>query len=301
MLLYIWMHIGKTYFNCFKFLLQLLFLVDRNFFLLLINLPLGFPICFQLDVCILRENDEPQDIRTHTYHATCVRHTAPVSKCTHKFPTVKEVTDKSTTLQFECATNYWHSYRLNSDELRIYSWKGEIFAISPTPRLVSGLYSLKLRGCCGRYPEVKVDYSHELSAVDRAPLQCTFLCSGHASIIDNSSFHKWHCYFLPLLPYHPPCFKFRHHLCWASQVTVKFGILTDNWTNFHRPLIVVLLCILTSTKLFCQQMHLLLKHKMLQFIFKISFLIWLRHVSVSSDHHQGTYDGTLLKSVSLNH
>ena len=33
-----------------------------------------------------------------------------------------------------------------------------------------------------------------------------------------------------------------------------------------------------STKLFFQQMHLLLKHKMLQFIFKISFPIWLLHV-----------------------
>ena len=53
------------------------------------------------------------------------------------------------------------------------------------------------------------------------------------------------------------------------------------------------------TKLFFQQMHLLLKHKILQFIFKISFLIWLLHVSVSSDHHQGAYDGTLLKLLSL--
>ena len=42
-----------------------------------------------------------------------------------------------------------------------------------------------------------------------------------------------------------------------------------------------------STKLFYQQMHLLLKHKMLQFIFKIYFLLWLLHVSVPSDHHQG--------------
>ena len=53
------------------------------------------------------------------------------------------------------------------------------------------------------------------------------------------------------------------------------------------------------TKLFYQQMHLLLKHKMLQFIFKISFLLWLLHVSVPSDHHQGAYDGTLPKLVSL--
>ena len=64
-------------------------------------------------------------------------------------------------------------------------------------------------------------------------------------------------------------------------------------------LIVVLPCILISTKLFFQQMYLLLKHKMLQFIFKISFPIWLLHVSVSSDHHQGAYGGTLLKLLSL--
>ena len=91
------MHIGKTYLNCFKFLLQLPFLVDRNFLLLLTNLHLGLPIFIQLVVGILRENDKPQDIRTHKYHATCVRHTAPVSKCTHKFPTVKEVTDEYAT------------------------------------------------------------------------------------------------------------------------------------------------------------------------------------------------------------
>ena len=64
-------------------------------------------------------------------------------------------------------------------------------------------------------------------------------------------------------------------------------------------LIVVLPCIFICTKLFCQQVHLLLKHKMLVFIFKISFLIWLLHVSVPSDHHQGAYDGTLPKSVFL--
>jgi hypothetical protein len=37
---------------------------------------------------------------------------------------------------------------------------------------------------------------------------------------------------------------------------------------------------------FCQQMHSLLKYKMLQLTFKIS-LCWLLHVSVRSDHHQG--------------
>ena len=64
-------------------------------------------------------------------------------------------------------------------------------------------------------------------------------------------------------------------------------------TTITDILIVVLPCILISTKLFYQQMHLLLKHKMLQFIFKISFLIWLLHVSVPSDNHQGAYDGIL--------
>ena len=65
--------------------------------------------------------------------------------------------------------------------------------------------------------------------------------------------------------------------------------------NGKITLIVVLPCILISTKLFCQQIHFLLKHKMLRFIFKMSFLIWLLHVSVPSDNHQGAYDGTLLK------
>ena len=41
-------------------------------------------------------------------------------------------------------------------------------------------------------------------------------------------------------------------------------------------------------------MHFLLKHKMLQFVFKY-LLIWLLHISVLSGHHQGAYDGTLLK------
>ena len=72
-------------------------------------------------------------------------------------------------------------------------------------------------------------------------------------------------------------------------------ILGQKMQNVMLILIVVSPCILMSTKLFCQQMHFLLKHKMLQFIFKISFHIWLLHVSVSSDHHHGAYDGTLLK------
>ena len=64
-------------------------------------------------------------------------------------------------------------------------------------------------------------------------------------------------------------------------------------------LIVVLPCILISTKLFCQQMYLLLKHKMLQFIFKISFLIWLLHVSVPSDHHHCHCTATILTVLTM--
>ena len=83
-------------------------------------------------------------------------------------------------------------------------------------------------------------------------------------------------------------------------INVKFGWNGGGvWTslfhfNFCFP------CILISTKLFCQKMHYLLKHKILQFIGKI-FSLWLLHVSVSSDHHQEAYSGTLLKLVSLNY
>ena len=106
MLLYTWMHTGKTYLNSFKFLLQHLVLVDKDFPLLLTHLHLRFPICIQFVVGILREDDKAQDIRTHKYYTTHVRHTAPVSKCTQKFPTAKKVTDESATFHFQCATNY---------------------------------------------------------------------------------------------------------------------------------------------------------------------------------------------------
>jgi len=106
MQLYTWMHTGKTYLNSFKFLLQLLVLVDKDFPLILTHLHLRFPVCTQLVIGILRENDKAQDIRTHKYYATHMKHTAPVSKCTHKFPTAKEVTHESATFQFKCATNY---------------------------------------------------------------------------------------------------------------------------------------------------------------------------------------------------
>jgi hypothetical protein len=59
-------------------------------------------------------------------------------------------------------------------------------------------------------------------------------------------------------------------------------------------LIVVLPCILISMKLSCQQMHYLLKPKMLQFVFKC-FFTQLLHVSVLLDHHRGAYIRTLLK------
>ena len=46
---------------------------------------------------------------------------------------------------------------------------------------------------------------------------------------------------------------------------------SDRWQQLHELfLIVVFPCILISTKLFCQQMHCLLKHKMLQFVLRIS-------------------------------
>jgi hypothetical protein len=59
-------------------------------------------------------------------------------------------------------------------------------------------------------------------------------------------------------------------------------------------LIVVLPCILISIKLSFQQMHYLLKHKMLQFVFKC-FFTQVLHVSVPLDHLQGAHIRTLLK------
>jgi hypothetical protein len=50
-------------------------------------------------------------------------------------------------------------------------------------------------------------------------------------------------------------------------------------------LIAVLPCILISIKLSFQQMHYLLKHKMLQFLFKF-FFTQLLHISVPLDHLQ---------------
>ena len=75
-------------------------------------------MCILLVAGILRESDKAQDIRTHKYYATHVRHTAPVSKSTYKFPTAKEVTDESATFQFQCATICWCSNRF-----RIYAWR----------------------------------------------------------------------------------------------------------------------------------------------------------------------------------
>jgi hypothetical protein len=74
------MHIGNTYLNCFKFLLQLLVLVDKDFPLILIHLHLRLPICIQLVTGILRENDKAQDIRTHKYYATQLQYQIPNCK-----------------------------------------------------------------------------------------------------------------------------------------------------------------------------------------------------------------------------
>ena len=82
MLLYTWMQTGKTYLNSFKFLLRFLVLVDKDFPLVLTHLHLRFPICIQLVVGILRENDKAQDIRTHKYYTTHVRHSSSNKKYT---------------------------------------------------------------------------------------------------------------------------------------------------------------------------------------------------------------------------
>ena len=90
MVQYTWIYVGNTYLNCLQFLLQFFFLIKKNIFLFFTGLHPGFPILIQVVVSTLKKDNKPQDIRTHKYHATCVRHTAPVSKCTHKFPTIKE-------------------------------------------------------------------------------------------------------------------------------------------------------------------------------------------------------------------
>jgi hypothetical protein len=64
-------------------------------------------------------------------------------------------------------------------------------------------------------------------------------------------------------------------------------------------LIVVLPCILISIKLSFQRMHYLLKHKILQFVFKCLFYTQPLHVSVPLDHLQGAYIRTLLKLLKL--
>jgi hypothetical protein len=67
---------------------------------------------------------------------------------------------------------------------------------------------------------------------------------------------------------------------WYTLKTETGWIMQAEWTAWswicrlcilmRRILIVVLPCILISSKLFCQQMHSLLKHKMLQLTLKIS-------------------------------
>jgi hypothetical protein len=85
----------------------------------------------------------------------------------------------------------------------------------------------------------------------------------------------------------------------ANLATFHVDWKKKNSKQSYVILIVVLPCILISSKLFCQQMPSLLKHKMLQLTLKISLFIRLLYVSVHSDHHQGAYDGTLLKLQSL--
>jgi hypothetical protein len=83
-----------------------------------------------------------------------------------------------------------------------------------------------------------------------------------------------------------------------TYVCVRLKSMADfPWNTLYIFLIVVLPCILIRSKFFFfQQMHSLLKHKMLHLK---CLSIWLLHVSVHSDHHQAAYDGTLLKLQSL--
>jgi hypothetical protein len=79
-----------------------------------------------------------------------------------------------------------------------------------------------------------------------------------------------------------------------SAVQVNGSEMSLRHSSIH--LIVVLPCILISVKLSFQQMHYLLKYKMLQFLFKY-FFTQLLHVSVPLDHLQGAYIRTLLKLI----
>ena len=126
------------------------------------------------------------------------------------------------------------------------------------------------------------------------------ICKQSANKKPHILYIKWIYKFLSILVFTWFCEqKLEYTVLWRMEL---LGPWTKNYAIselWNLTLIVVLPCILISTKLFYQQMHLLLKHKMLQIIFKISFLLWFLHVSVPSDHHQGAYDGTLPKLVSL--
>jgi hypothetical protein len=80
-----------------------------------------------------------------------------------------------------------------------------------------------------------------------------------------------------------------------SNVQILRGRNTEfiNDSFIYLLLIVVLPCILISLKLSFQQMHYLLKYKMLQYLFKC-FFTQLLHFSVRLDH-QGAHIRTLLK------
>jgi hypothetical protein len=82
----------------------------------------------------------------------------------------------------------------------------------------------------------------------------------------------------------------------AHQVSVFQLHSTTTYGAHHKKHVTKCKRSVTSSKLFCQQMHSLLKHKMLHLKY---LFIWLLHVSVHSDHHQLAYVGTLIKLQSL--
>jgi hypothetical protein len=68
--------------------------------------------------------------------------------------------------------------------------------------------------------------------------------------------------------------------------------------GIHRKYVTSSKTKISGSKLLCQQMHSLLKHKMLQLALKIS-LDMAPTCFGPLEHHQGAYTGTLLKLQSL--
>jgi len=181
MLRYSWMYVGNTYRNCLQFLLQFLFLIKKNFLLFFISLHPGLPVFIEIVVSTLKKDDKPQDIRTHKYYATCVRHTAPVSKCTHKFPTIKE--EKLNLQNFSLNVLLITDTATGSTVMELESIRNRARYL-PLLHTVTGLGATQpiLRGGCSTFPEVKAEYSHDPSAADRSPFRSEFLCSSSANI-----------------------------------------------------------------------------------------------------------------------